>query len=106
MTMISDMMAAYLGQGDILGALAYFMSNYPVQGFGTLWILMGFAMYAVLFAKNHDYGICGAVLTIYLGLLNIYLTAAQQFFSPVMWLVFALVLGVHLVIMLRKVIMG
>ena len=87
----------FFSRGDIFGGLAYLMTNFPIPNFGLLWILLGGGMYAVLFAKTDgDFGITGAILTIYLAMVS-------AMFTPALWIVFALVLIFHMAIMLIKI---
>lgn len=88
-----------MARGDVVGALNYFMSSYPIPQFGVMWILMGFGLYAVMFAKTRDYGICGMILTIYLAMVSF-------MFAPMVWMVFGLVLALHLFVMAYKVFNG
>lgn len=90
---------AYLGQARVFEALAHFMSNYPIPNWGLLWILFGTVLYAVVFGKTRDYGISGVVLSLYLAMVS-------YMFEASFWVLFILVLALHMAIMVFKIIRG
>jgi cell division protein FtsW (lipid II flippase) len=87
----------YLSQGDIVAALAEVMTNYPLQEFGLIWIILGVAVYAVMYAKTGDYGIPAVILTIYLALVS-------TMMAPGAWIAFIIILAYTFAVMFFRLI--
>lgn len=97
--MVWEIVWNYIMQAKILEALSYFMTNFPLTGFGILWMMLGALLYAVVFGKSQDYGISGVIIIMYCAMVSV-------FIAPMFWIVFALVLMLHFTIMVWRLVKG
>lgn len=86
-----------LQHGNLWGALAEIMTNYPIEQVGLIWIIIGFAAYAVWYGKTGDFAIPSIVVGMYLALVS-------SMMAPGVWIAFVLLMALSFGTLLYRLI--